>query len=404
VPKTNPQSDLPAAANPPRRRTRLVIVGAGPIGLELAIACQQRGVPCEIFDAGAIGQTISWWAPQTRWFSSNERIEIAGVPLLTPDQAKATREQYLTYLRGVVAQFGLRVHCYQPVVDIRARKPGFTIVTKTPAGPSEIDCDAVALAVGGLDRARRLGIDGEDLPHVDGYLREPHRYYGRNVLIIGGRNSAVEAALRLHHVGAEVSLSYRGEQLPEDHIKYWLFPEIRGLIRAGRITAYFRTRPVRITPRDVELETVGQTDPQRVHVPADDVLTLVGYEQDKTLFHRAGVELIGESQRPWVDEATMETNVPGIYIAGTAVAGTQSSHYKTFLENCHQHVDQILDHLTGAAPQQSAPQPSAGQTSAGQSSAGQSRAGQQCGGQRATDAAAARRASFRQQIEASPES
>jgi thioredoxin reductase (NADPH) len=340
----------PLTAQPARRQTRLVIVGAGPIGLELAVTCTRRDIPFEIFDAGAIGQTISWWAPQTRWFSSNDRIAIAGVPLLTPDQNKATREQYLTYLRSVVAQFGIHVNCYQPVVDIVPRDHGFTVVTKAPEGRSETDCEAVVLAVGGLDHARRLEIEGEDLPHVDGYLREPHRYYGRKVLIIGGRNSAAEAALRLHHAGAHVSLSYRGEQLPEDHIKYWLFPEIRGLIRSGRITAWFGTRPIQIRPRSVLLESVsGEAGEKPIEVEADDVLTLIGYEQDKSLFRRAGIELVGESRRPKVDEETMETNVPGIYIAGTAVAGTQSSHYKTFLENCHQHIDQILAHLTGEA-------------------------------------------------------
>ena len=342
-PRKDRSSDLTAR----RRSTRVVIVGAGPIGLELAVACRRRDIPLEILDAGAIGQTISWWAPQTHWFSSNDRIAISGVPLQTPDQGKATREHYLSYLRGVVKQFGIQVRCYEPVVDIRSRNPGFTVITKTPDGQGEIDCEAVVLAVGGLDRARRLGIEGEDQPHVDGYLREPHRYYGRNVLIVGGRNSAVEAALRLHHVGAHVSLSYRGEQLP-DRIKYWLLPEIQGLIHSGRINAYFGTRPTLITATDVVLESVNRfAEPQPIRVPADDVLTLIGYEQDKSLFRRAGVALLGENQRPQFDKLTMETNIPGIYIAGTAVAGTQTSHYKTFLENCHQHVGQILSHLTG---------------------------------------------------------
>ena len=101
-----------------RRKTRVVIAGAGPIGIELAVAFTRNAIPFEIFDAGTVGQTISWWAPQTRWFSSNERIAIAGVPLMTPDQAKATREQYLTYLRSIATQFGIHVHCYQPVIDI----------------------------------------------------------------------------------------------------------------------------------------------------------------------------------------------------------------------------------------------------------------------------------------------
>ena len=334
--------------------TRVVIVGAGPIGLELAVSLTRLGVDYEIVEAGAVGQTMTWWAPQTRWFSSSERIAIAGVPLLTPDQTKATREQYLTYLRSVVEQYEIRVHNYQPVVEIHRHNPGlrheprFTVVTQSQAGTRGFDCEAVVLATGGTDHRRRLEIEGEDLPHVDGYLREPHQYFGRRVLIIGGRNSAVEAALRLHHAGAEVSMSYRGERLPEDHIKYWLLPEIRGLTESGRIQAYWGTRPTRITSRHVVLESLAESDPaEPLQVPTDHVLSLIGYVQDKTLFQNAGLELIDVVQRPWVDEQTMESSVKGIYVAGTAVAGTQTSRYRLFLENCHEHVRKIVGDLTG---------------------------------------------------------
>jgi thioredoxin reductase (NADPH) len=340
-----------SASSSHRPRIRVVIVGAGPIGLELAVALRRHQVPFEIFDAGTLGQAIVRWAPETRWFSSNDRIAIAGVPLMTADQAKATREQYLTYLRGVAAQFDIQPHCYQPVTDIQPRQQGFTVVTQAPGGPSEWDCEAVVLAVGGLDHPRRLGIEGEDLPHVAGRMGEPHRYFGRQVLIIGGRNSAVEAALRLYHAGAAVSLSYRQEQLPRDHIKYWLLPEIEGLIRAGHIASHFGTRPVRITRTHVTLAPVSSAESaSQIEVAADDVLSLIGYEQDKTLFRKAGINLTGVEQRPQVDQQTLETNVPGIYVAGTAVAGTQSSHYKIFLENCHRHVHLIVAHLTGQSP------------------------------------------------------
>lgn len=324
--------------------TRVVIVGAGPIGLELATALARRRVPFEIVDAGAIGQTMTWWAPQTRWFSSNERIAIAGVPLVTPDQSKATREQYLTYLRGVAMQFGIHVRTYEPVIGIRSEPPGFIVLTEH----TEIPTETIVLACGGTDFPRALAVPGEDLPHVDGYLREPHRYFGRKVLIIGGRNSAVEAALRLHHAGAEVSISYRGDDLPEDGIKYWLRPEIRGLVQAGRIHGYFATRPTRITPTHVVLEQRGCGE--SIEVAADDVLSLIGYEQSKSLFHMAGLTLTDESLRPVIDERTMESSVPKIYVAGTAVAGTQTSRYKTFLENCHEHVDKIVAHLTNQTP------------------------------------------------------
>ncbi|WP_182867167.1 NAD(P)-binding domain-containing protein [Rhodopirellula sp. JC639] len=353
----------PTESQHPPRSTRVAIVGAGPIGLELAVALRRQGIDFEVFDAGSVGNTISWWAPQTRWFSSNERIAIAGVPLLTADQSKATREHYLTYLRSVATQFEIHVHTHCPVVNIARADDEeigtqgggrFAVTTKPGARPSVWSADAVVLAIGGTDFPKKLGIPGEDLPHVDGYLRETHRYFGRNVLIVGGRNSAIEAALRLHHAGANVSLSYRGAQLPEDHIKYWLLPEIKGLLAAGRIGDFVGTTPVQILSESVQLESIQ--DGTQVEVKADDVLSLIGYEQDKTLMRMAGVELTESMQRPSYDETTMETNVPGIYIAGTATAGTQSSKYKTFLENCHDHVDKIVAHLSGqqvdSAPQQ----------------------------------------------------
>ena len=329
------------------RDPRVAIVGGGPIGIELAVALKRRGLDCEIFEAGSIGHTISWWAPQTRWFSSNERIAIAGVPLLTTDQSKATREQYLTYLRGVVSQFDLKIRTHCPVAGIESGEKHFVLSLKPTSGHTTVKSDAVVLAVGGTDFPKRLGIDGENLPHVDGYLRETHRYYGRRVLVIGGRNSAIEAALRLHHSGAHVALSYRGEHLPEDGIKYWLLPEIKGLLKAGRIVDLIGTVPEEITPQGVRLRSIRTDEVFEYRV--DDVLSLIGYEQDKTLMRAAGVALQGSTQRPFYDETTMETNVKGLYVAGTATAGTQTSKYKTFLENCHDHVDKIVAHLTGRA-------------------------------------------------------
>ena len=327
--------------------TRVVIVGGGPVGLEMAVALRRAEVDHVVLEAKQVGHTMSWWAPQTKWFSSNERIAISGVPLVTPDQQKATREQYLAYLRGIVQEFDLPVRPYAPVTSIEQSGDGF-VVTAAPRGRLEtFDCEAVVLAVGGTDFPRELGIEGEDLPHVDGYLREPHDYFGRRVLVIGGRNSAVEAALRCHHAGAKVALSYRGPELPGKSIKYWLLPEIEGLLKSGRIEPHFGTRPVKITPTHVTLERDGG---ETYDVAADEVLSLIGYAQDQRLMKRAGVELEGESQHPAFDPTTMETNVPGLYIAGTAVAGTQSSHYKIFLENCHIHVHRILAHLQGEPP------------------------------------------------------
>ena len=318
-----------------------VIVGGGPIGSELAVARKRLGIANQIIEAGPIGHTISWWAPQTQWFSSNERISIAGVPLMTVDGSKARREEYLLYLRGIVAQFDLDVRTFDRVQSIqRLPEGGFAVTSRRT-----VHCDHVVLAIGGTDFPRTLGIPGDDLPHVDGYLREPHRYAGRRVMIVGGRNSAVEAALRLHHAGAKVEISYRQSGLPTQSIKYWLTPEILGLIDAGRIVTHFETVPVAITPDQITLRRTGDSSTYAVAV--DDVLSLIGYEQEKSLFHASGIDLVDDTMRPNYDSETMQTNVEGIYVAGTAVAGTQTSKYKTFLENCHEHVDRIASHIAG---------------------------------------------------------
>ncbi|MEM0925112.1 MAG: NAD(P)-binding domain-containing protein [Planctomycetota bacterium] len=333
-------------------RTPVVIVGAGPIGIELAVAFRREDIPFELLDAGCVGHTMSWWAPQTRWFSSNERIAIAGIPLLTVDQGKATREEYLTYLRSVLSQHRISVRTHSKVTEICRSRDGFELRYESSGVSHPMRASAVVLAIGGTDFPNRLQIPGDDLPHVDGYLRETHRYYGRRVLVIGGRNSAVEAALRLHHAGATVALSYRGERLPEKSIKYWLWPEINGLINAGRIKAYFSSRPVEITSTEVILQ---DDDGRRARVATDDVLALIGYAQDKSLFRSAGVTLSGPQEVPSFDPATMETDVPDLYVAGTAIAGTQSSKYRIFLENCHEHVDRIVAAVTGKRPASAEP-------------------------------------------------
>jgi thioredoxin reductase (NADPH) len=200
--------------------TDVAVIGAGPIGLELAVALKRAGFDYLHFDAKQIGYTVSWFPPQTRFFSSNERIAIAGVPLQTPDGGKCTREQYLTYLRTVVQQFDLKVRTYEPVVGIDRDPRGgaFTLTTKPLAGECRYRANRIVLVTGGTDRPRRLNIPGEDLPHVSHYFGDPHTYFRKRVLIVGGKNSAVEAALRCHGAGAHVSLSYRRAKLPAKSI------------------------------------------------------------------------------------------------------------------------------------------------------------------------------------------
>jgi thioredoxin reductase (NADPH) len=332
--------------------TDVVVVGAGPIGIELAVALKQGGFDYLHFDAGQVGQTISWFAPQTRFFSSSERIAIAGVPLQTLDQGKATREDYLRYLRTVVDLHDLKINTFEPIRRIeREAAGGFVLTTAPLAGERRVRCRRIVLATGGTAWPRKLNVPGEDLPHVSHYFQEPHLYFRRRVLIVGGKNSAVEAALRCHNIGAEVSLCYRRSGLDPKHIKYWLMPEISGLIESGRIRAHFGMTPVEIGRGWVRLAPVDEAlrpvvDGPATEIAVDVVLLLIGYEADMSLCRCAGVELEGTAQRPRHDPRTMETNVPGVYVAGTAVGGTQEK-YRVFIENCHVHVERIINALRG---------------------------------------------------------
>ncbi len=238
------------------------------------------------------------------------------------------------------------------MIGIDRRDGEFLITTNPASGQRQCRAKRLILATGGTDRPRRLQIEGEHLPHVSHYFRDPHEYFRKRVLIVGGKNSAVEAALRCHHAGAHVLLSYRRGELDARSIKYWLTPEIMSLIQSGRIEGYFGTLPVKITKSQVVLEGVGvQKTNHQTAIAVDFVLLLIGYEADVSLLKLAGVELLGECQAPRYDPQTMETNVPGLYVAGTATGGTQDK-YALFIENCHVHVERIVAALTGTAPPQ----------------------------------------------------
>lgn len=334
----------------------IAIIGAGPIGIELAVALKRAGFDYVHLDAGPVGATLHWWAPGTKFFSSPERLMLSGVPIVTASQEKATREEYLAYLRQVVELFDLKISTFERVEHIgRGRDGVFALRTRTAAGAGERRARRLVLAVGDMHAPRRLEVPGEDLPHVSHYLRDPHLYFRRRVLIVGGRNSAVEAAIRLYRLGARVEISYRREAFDPERIKYWLLPEINWLINKGKVGFHPRTVVERIEPDRVILRpwAAGGTEPDPAGGPIElrpeDVLLLTGYVQDPSLFRLAGVELEGENLAPVHNPRTMETNVPGVFVAGTAAAGTQH-RFKLFIETSHVHVDRILAALTGATP------------------------------------------------------
>jgi thioredoxin reductase (NADPH) len=199
----------------------------------------------------------------------------------------------------------------------------------------------------------RLDIPGEDLSHVSHYFHDVHPYFRRRLLIVGGRNSAAEAALRCWRAGAEVTLSYRRAEFDAKLIKHWILPDLQAQIELGTIGFQPLTIPVAITPEHAVLEVLGEDGRptgQTIEQGADFVLLLTGFVADMRLFELAGVTLVGESQAPVHNPETMETDVPGLYVVGTAAAGARQARYGLFIENTHVHVGRVFQALTGCWP------------------------------------------------------
>jgi thioredoxin reductase (NADPH) len=342
-------------------RVDVAIVGGGPIGLELATALQEVGIDYLLFEAHQIGYTISTWPRHTHFFSTAERIAIAGVPIPVNEHDHITGEHYLAYLRAVVQQFGLRINAYERVVTLKRSETGFQLGTETRTGERAYHSRYVVLATGDMGTVKAMGIPGENLPHVTHLLDDPHRYFGQRLLVVGGGNSALEFAARCWRAGAEVTLSYRRAQFNPLFVKSRLIEDFETLARETKITFLPETVPIEISPTHVTLAPTRDGRPvggERIQLPADFVLLCTGYAADLRLFEKAGVTFEeacpqpgqGPAGRvPQFDAETMETSVPGLYVAGTAASGEQARH-RLFIETSHHHVTKIVKAISGREP------------------------------------------------------
>jgi len=320
----------------------VLIVGAGPSGLATAIACRHHGLDYVVLEQGALVDAIARFPLNMVFFTTPELLEIGGVPLTTPYE-KPTRAEALRYYRKVADAFQLQISLFETVTAVEREGEGdavvVTVATRTRLGAERVrQARAVVLAMGYYDRPNRLDVPGEDLPHVSHYYPEPHPYYRRRVLIVGGKNSACEAALDLHRNGAKVTLVHRGDSLGES-VKYWVRPDMENRIKEGSVTAHFNTRVVEIRSTVVVVETAGE----RREVAADSVLLLTGYRADPAFLRGAGVELDADTLIPRHDPATFETNVPDLFVAGGQLAGVRTGNI--FIENGRFHGEQIANEL-----------------------------------------------------------
>lgn len=309
-----------------------IIVGAGPVGLACAISAKRRGLDPLVIDQGGICHSIVRYPIGMTFFTTPERMEIGGHPLTCAGQ-KPTREEALMYYRGVVRAEGLRVRTYTQLTGAQradrneAGDGGIECRLETRLGTERPRCARLVLATGYYDQPNVLGVEGEELEHVSHYFDEAHRSYGQRVVIIGGKNSAVEAALELYRAGAEVTLVNRHHEF-RPTVKYWLLPDIRNRIEAREIEARFGAEVVRIERKAV---TIRGADGREERLPVDRVYALTGFHPDFELFRRVGIELDPDTCVPAIDRATLETNVSGVYMAGSITHGRRTS--EIFIEN-----------------------------------------------------------------------
>jgi thioredoxin reductase (NADPH) len=323
----------------------LMIIGAGPSGLAAAIAAKKHGLDYQVLEQGVLVNSIYRFPPQMVFFTTPELLEIGGLPFVSPYE-KPTRAEALRYYRKVVDTYDLQIAFGEQVLAVTPESEGesaiFSVESRSSRGVRRVrHARFVIFAIGYYDHPVMLGVPGEDLPHVHHYYSEPHIHYQQRVVVVGGGNSAAEASLELFRAGARVTIVHRHEQL-KSTITSWVRPDIENRIKESSIAARFNARVTEIRPTSVIVSSTESGT--REEIPADAVYLLTGYRADSDLMCRAGVRLT-EREAPAHDPATFETNVPGIFIAGGAIAGVDTG--TIFIENGRFHGEKIVQVIAG---------------------------------------------------------
>ncbi|MEQ1871566.1 MAG: YpdA family putative bacillithiol disulfide reductase [Vicinamibacterales bacterium] len=322
----------------------VLIIGGGPSGLAAAIAAKHRNLDYLVLEQGVLVNSIYRFPPQMVFFTTPELLEIGGLPLVSPFD-KPTRLEALRYYRRVVDIFGLQIATDEKVVAVSRDtdernaddpRPVFAVESVTSRGGHKVRyAYHVIFAIGYYDHPVRLGVPGEDLPHVHHYYTDPHPHYRQRVVVVGGGNSAAEAALEIFRAGGHVTLVHRAAEL-KSTIKYWVRPDIENRMKEGSIASRLNATVREIRRSNVVVQTMNGDE----EIAADAVYLLTGYRADSALMQGAGVALT-EREAPVHDPETFETNVPGIFVAGGAIAGIDTG--TVFIENGRFHGEKVVD-------------------------------------------------------------
>jgi len=313
----------------------IICIGAGPTGLATAIEAKRAGMRPLVIEKQCLCNSIYHYPVNMVFFTTPELLEIGDLPLVCAGE-KPTRVEALKYYRKAAEHYELELRLRELVVCVDGHDRNFTVVTKTEEGTeSRYASKKIALATGYYDLPNELGVPGEGLPHVSHYYSEPHEFWREDVVVIGGKNSAAEAALDLFRNGARVTLVHRKKDLGAT-IKYWVKPDIENRIKAGQVKALFEMSVKEITANEVVVENGGG----RRRLPARQVFALTGYHPDFRFMEKLGVRLDAETRKPAYDANTLESNVPGIHLAGVVIGGRHTG--EIFIENGRFHGKQII--------------------------------------------------------------
>ncbi|MFK9095361.1 YpdA family putative bacillithiol disulfide reductase [Bacillus salipaludis] len=311
----------------------IIIIGGGPCGLAAAISLQEMGKKPLIIEKGNVVNSIYHYPTHQTFFSTSEKLEIGGMPFVT-DSYKPKRNQALVYYREVAKRKQLRINAYETVIKVIKQNQQFDVYTDK----NTYSANYLVIATGYYDHPNFMGVPGEELPKVFHYFKEAHPYYDKDVCVIGGKNSSVDAALELIKAGARVTVLYRGEEYSQS-IKPWILPEFDSLVKNGTISMEFRANVKEIT----ENQVVYLKDGEQKTIKNDFVFAMTGYHPDHQFLNKMGIGIDEETGRPLFNPETMETNVEGIYIAGVIAAGNNAN--EIFIENGRFHGGQIASSI-----------------------------------------------------------
>ena len=317
----------------------LAIIGAGPCGLAAAISALREKLDVVVLDQGPVVSAILEYPTYATFFSTAEKLALGGLPFVIAHD-KPGRRDALAYYRAVVRHFNIPVRQFERVVAIDGKKGAFRVVSETATGRREVQARAVVVATGYWGSPNRLGVPGEELPHVTHAYKEGHEAFQQDAVVVGGGNSAAEAALDLWRTGARVTLVHFGATF-DKKIKPWVLPDVTNRIAEGSIAARWDSRVTAIEPAAVVIESPAGTE----RLEAQHVYLMTGFKPNVELLEQVGVSIDRATGIPAHDDASLETDVPGVYIVGVVIAGYDAN--KVFIENGRYHGDRVVAHLLG---------------------------------------------------------